>query len=405
MDVALTDSPIRNAEGDVVAIARVARDITGHKAAEGASARLASIVESSGDAIISLDAGGVIQTWNNGAEQLYGYLAAEAIGQHAPTLLSREPDERAQLLGDNATHVLRDIEVTDYSKDGTRVEVSGTSSPICDSDGRTIGISLILRDVSERKRLEAERRRIELDLRRAQKLEAIGGLAAGIAHEINTPMQYIGDSAHFLHDAVHNITRLIDEYQAVIIATNGARPPELKEQISIAEEAADLEYLRERVPAAFSRLLDGVQRVASIVRAMKTFGHASDGDDKAPADLNEAVRTTLMVARNEYKYVAEIETILGDLPPVISDIGAINQVLLNLIINAAHAIEDGRDDTEPRQDHDHNQNGRCERDHLDSRHRLRHPRRTTRSGVRALLYNQGSGPRHRPRTRTLPRNH
>jgi PAS domain S-box-containing protein len=164
VDVSVTDAPIREANGRVVAVARVARDITERKTAQFESARLAAIVESSADAIISLNTDGVIETWNTGAEQLYGYSAAGAVGRHALTLLARESTQRGQLVAREASDVLRDVEVTDVAKDGTPVQVSGTSSPIRDSDGRITGVSLILRDISARRRLEAERRQIELEL-------------------------------------------------------------------------------------------------------------------------------------------------------------------------------------------------------------------------------------------------
>ena len=340
VDVSVTDSPIKDADGQVVAIARVSRDITERKAAEAESARLVAIVESSADAIISLNTEGVIETWNKGAEQLYGYTPAEAVGQPAPTLLSHDPGKRAQLLARGAFDVLRNVEVTDIAKDGSPVEVSGTSSPILDSAGQITGVSLILRDMRERRRLEAERRRIERELGIAQKLEAVGALAAGIAHEINTPIQYIGDSARFLRDATRALEQLTDDYRSLIDAMPDRERDELNQKVQSFEEVADLDYLRERVPTAFDRLLDGVERVASIVRAMKTFGHISDTEEQAPADLNEAIQTTLALARNEYKYVAEVNTRLGDLPLVTCDIGDLNQVFLNLLTNAAHAIED-----------------------------------------------------------------
>ncbi len=344
MQIAVT--VVRDAGGQPATFFTQLLDITHRMLADAEHARLAAIVESSADAIISLNTNAEIATWNARAEQLYGYTATEAIGRHAPTLLSREPDERQQLLGRGADGVLRDIEVTDIGKDGTPVEVSGTSAPIIDSDGRVTGISLILRDISERKQLEAEHERMELELRISQRLEAVGQLAAGIAHEINTPIQFIGDSAHFLRNSVGNLEQLIERYRAIIDTADVLEQAELREQVRVAEDAADLEYLRERVPAAFARMINGVERVASIVKAMKTFGRVSDSEQQAPADLNEAIHTTLVVARNEYKYVADVETILADLPPVICNVGDLNQVFLNLIVNAAHAIEDARGHTE-----------------------------------------------------------
>jgi signal transduction histidine kinase len=186
--------------------------------------------------------------------------------------------------------------------------------------------------------LEAEmarRARMELELRQAQKLEAVGQLASGIAHEINTPIQYVGDSVYFLRQAFTDVMGLVQAYSGLAESPAPARDARLHEAQQLAEEL-DVATLRVEVPAAFERTLEGTRQVASIVRAMKTFAHTST--EKAPLDLNSAIRNTLIVARNEYKYVADVETELGHIPDVTCNAGGIRQVLLNLVINAAHAI-------------------------------------------------------------------
>jgi PAS domain S-box-containing protein len=223
-------------------------------------------------------------------------------------------------------------------RDGSWHSVQSTL--VCLRDDPTVQAVLIAaRDVTERVALEQDRERLELERRVSHRLEAVGQLAAGIAHEINTPLQFVGDSVSFLKDAVEELLRLTGLYQQFLYTDGPVTWEERRHEMRLAEEDADLEYLRERVPAAFGRTIEGVSRVRSIVQAMKRFSHPSSSD-AAPADLGEAIETTLAVCRNEYKYVADVSLELGELPPVMCNIGELNQVFLNLIINAAQAIEE-----------------------------------------------------------------
>jgi EAL domain-containing protein (putative c-di-GMP-specific phosphodiesterase class I) len=187
--------------------------------------------------------------------------------------------------------------------------------------------------------LEEERKRLELDRRISHRLEAVGQLSAGIAHEINTPLQFVGDSVTFLHDAVDELLRLTWLYRETLYGDAPIPVEERRRIMREAEERAEVDYLCERIPTAFARTTDGIARVRSIVQAMKRFSHAST-TESALADINEAIETTLAVCRNEYKYVADVSLELGELPLVTCNIGELNQVFLNLIINAAQALEE-----------------------------------------------------------------
>ena len=203
-----------------------------------------------------------------------------------------------------------------------------------DQDKIPVLIDGISVDITERKRLEEQ-------LRQAQKLEAVGQLAAGIAHEINTPLQYVGDNTKFLKDSLADLTSLIGNYQNLLEAcrTNTVSP-EIIEQTASAERAADVDFLLREVPAALDQSLEGLGRVTQIVQSIKDFAHPGSSR-MSHADLNKAIESTIIVARNEWRYVADLETDFDpELPFLKCVIGEINQVVLNLIVNAAHAIAD-----------------------------------------------------------------
>jgi two-component system NtrC family sensor kinase len=184
-----------------------------------------------------------------------------------------------------------------------------------------------------------DRAQAELASRHTQRLETLGQLAAGVAHEINTPMQFISDNVHFLRDGFHGVVLVLDRLRALReLARAGPVPADVIAEVDRAEVDADLEYLTSRLDRAFDRTLEGIDRVSVIVAAMKVFAHPRN--DLADVDLNQVLTTTLTVARNEYKYVADVVTELGALPLVLGHAGDLNQVFLNLLINAAHAIVD-----------------------------------------------------------------
>lgn len=182
----------------------------------------------------------------------------------------------------------------------------------------------------------------QAELLNAQKLEAIGGLAAGIAHEINTPIQYVSDNTRFVEESLNGLLEVATAASHLADAVRDVS--ELAGLVEVYNDVAgqaDIDFLTEEIPGALEESLEGIDQVSSIVKALKSFAHPGS-DSRAEADLNEIVSTTVAVARNEWKYVAEMDlsNLDADLPQVPMLAGPLKQVILNMIVNAAQAIED-----------------------------------------------------------------
>ena len=291
----------------------------------------------------------------------HGYDRPEdLLGHSVATLAERMADnDTRQPMRDKLDAGLKVVAETQMSRrDGSLFWVGFSTTPLRNAAGEithhvTLGADITARRENDRKGRQLqeqliaemrERERMGTELQLAQKLESVGRLAAGLAHEINTPIQYVGDSVHFLQSAFESLAGLFAAYRTAMTGAAGDETmADRVDRLRAMELDCDLDFLSQEVPKAFERTLEGTERVAVIVRAMKEFAYP-DGSEHAPADLNHALQTTLIVARSEYKQVACIDTQLGELPAVICNVGELNQVFLNLIINAAHAIEDSGKD-------------------------------------------------------------
>lgn len=323
----------------------VCTDITDRHLTEEALARVVRqnrlILLSAEEGIFGLDAEGRITFVNPAASRMFGAETENLLGEvlhdaigHTDADAHPYPASTCPIctsLRDGTSH--RASDDLFWRQDGSSFSVEYACTPIREAD-EVVGAVVTFRDVTERKQAE-------LELRQAQKLESVGRLASGIAHEINTPIQFVGDNTRFLQDSFRQVLNVVDRYRGLREDLEQGRPisPEMLDDIARAEDEADLAYLNEEIPKSLVQTLEGVQRVSTIVRAMKDFAHP-DNRDQAPADLNAALLSTLTVARNELKYVADVVTDLQSLPPVRCYVGELNQVFLNLMINAAHAITD-----------------------------------------------------------------
>ena len=220
------------------------------------------------------------------------------------------------------------LQMTRPEADGSTSVVLRTATPLR-KEGEVVGVLSTTRNVTEVVQLERS-------LADASRLESIGQLSAGVAHEINTPVQFVSDNTAFLDTTFATLVEVIESLGA-IAAEHDA------EAVEMIRKQADLEFLLEDIPDAVAQSREGLEQIAQIVRAMKAFAHP--GGEVAPTDLNSLITSTVEVSRNEWKYNADVELDLAEgLPEPHCDGGQIKQVVLNMVINAAHAIADAGDD-------------------------------------------------------------
>ena len=303
----------------------------------------------------------VIVYCNKAVADHHGFTLQELIGKPLSVLAQwmGNPSYRAEVTAALRAGKTFHHEDQVTRRDGTTFWLGLAIRPIVDAEGRLthsvgVGADITAKRQEALKRQELqeklvaemqERERMVIELQLAQKLESVGRLAAGIAHEINTPIQYVGDSVHFLRSACEDLNRLVDGMmEAIDSLPDTLEHQDLKRGLAEATQRYDLEFLRAEVPRSFERIFDGVERVSTIVKAMKEFAHP-DVSEHSPANINHALQTTLLVASNEYKYVATVQSRFAELPEVLCNIGELNQVFLNLIVNAAHAIHDAGKDS------------------------------------------------------------
>jgi PAS domain S-box-containing protein len=347
--VSSTKVPVYGVDGKIAGLVGISHDITRRKQAEEELERKTAFLEAQLNSSID----GILVVDEKGKKVLQNQRMTELC--KVPQAIVDDPDDEKQL--NWVTQATKSPEqflakvryLYSHPDETSRDEIelkNGTtldrySAPMTGPGGQYYGRIWTFRDITERKQAELERQRMEVQLRQSQKLESIGQLAAGIAHEINTPMQYVGDNIRFVKDSFAAIIKVLKCHEELLAAAEGrAVTSELLARNREILAASDLDYLYRQIPSALEETLEGVGRVSKIVQAMKEFSHPG-GKEKSPADLNRAIESTVTVARNEWKYVADLKLELEPtLPSVPCFLGEFNQCILNLIINAAHAIGD-----------------------------------------------------------------
>ncbi|MDJ0908368.1 MAG: PAS domain S-box protein [Woeseiaceae bacterium] len=309
----------------------IIRDITDRKRVEERNRQLSTLVEQAKDHIIILDADRRVEYVNAQFEEDMGRTLDEIRGKKGAEVGLRvsEPSAFESMYEGVLQHGSWQGRLQCANADGQALDFDISASGLFDDQGTLTHFVSISRNVTDHLKLEDQ-------LAQARKLESVGQLAAGIAHEINTPSQYVGDNTRFLKESFDDVNVMLGKLEGLMsgdvdaIATSDVR--------NLLDDA-DAEYLQEEIPRAIDQSLDGIARISKIVRAMKEFSHPAT--EKTLTDLNRTIESTITVASNEWKYVAEMVTDFdSNLAPVPCLPGEFNQVVLNMIVNAAHAIAD-----------------------------------------------------------------
>ncbi len=353
--------PLRNAEGKIrdilvrkdiyvdprqqAGIIGILFDVTDRNQKEEELRMLHTALECTPELIVTMDFNWKATFINNSFTALLGYRLEEI--NHEDSNLKGMftellPESDIYLITCGINWQVLEGEGNFTTKDGRHIPVSFRLTPIIDATDEYKGILAIMTDMREVIREKEQKRLVELQLRQAQKLEAIGHLAAGIAHELNTPIQFVGDNINFLNDTFNDFIALFRDCSERLGKEDNAKEITQEEASAIREkfEEIDFEYLAAEIPAAFEQSQDGIKRISDIVRAMKEFSHPGSGE-RGAIDINKAIMNTVTIARNEWKYVAEVKLELDkEMPMVPCYEGEFKQVILNILVNAAHAIGD-----------------------------------------------------------------
>lgn len=289
------------------------------------------------DAVITVDKEGLVSYINYSAINLLDSKEADLLGKKIFDIINLydsndqkvfyNPFDSIEEKQENKDVIKSRYSLVNFTNHRKKVNIS--SAKILDEKGLFIGVVIVLRDITRIVKIETQ-------AALSQKMESVGQLAAGIAHEINTPMQFVGDNTYFIKESFETVFSFIDK--TINSFNSNYSIEKIIEYFRDNFEEHEIDYYKNEIPIAIDRTIDGIDRVRKIVIAMKNFAYSS-GKQKAQSNINQGIDVTVTISKNEWKYVADLITELdNELPPVYCSLDEINQVILNMIINAAHAI-------------------------------------------------------------------
>ena len=297
---------------------------------------LENIIGSMQSCLIVTDAQGIIQVVNEATLNLLDYDTTELVGQPLSLLEAKGSDVSLSDIDSlTSTTTLVRQEIKYKTKSSAEVAVLFSSSALHDTDGTTKGIVCVALDLSNHKLLERQ-------LLLSEKMASIGQLTAGVAHEINNPMGFISSNLSTLKEYMEDITSLLAVYERLENAARNANIESIQPTIVELEETKkrlDVDYLLEDIRDLIQESSSGAVRVRDIVLNLKEFSH-SGHEEKRAANLNEGLESTISIVWNELKYKVKLEKNYGEIPKVLCFPQEVNQVFMNLLVNAGQAIED-----------------------------------------------------------------
>lgn len=356
--------PIIGPDAEIIHFISIKQDITQRKKEQEALAESEQSFQELANLLLQpvfeVDLKGNIVFSNKAGLDLFGYSRNDIEEQEFEATRLFAPVDRQRVLQNMAARIqgtaIDNHEYTALKKDGAAFPILIYSEPII-RRGIPVGVRGLCLDISERKRNEEKLRELnqtleervdertrELEVTHQQmilqeKLASIGQLAAGLAHEINNPVNFVRINFATLREDVNDLGRLIREYRAVFQEIEHSGPaPEAMERLKALEKKLKVDEVLDELPELFDESRRGFERIGTILSSMRNFSFRHALDQRVPFDLNQGIRDTLIIAQNEYRYYAEVETRLGELPPAPCNPEQINQVFLNIVVNCAHAI-------------------------------------------------------------------